>query len=71
MAAGEDAGYLLLVIVLVEADRACDFHGLADDLVSRFYYFTQKRVPIPCLVLNKMVGDTFNAGDLTNKANSK
>ena len=70
MAAGEDARYLLLVIVLVEADRACDFHGLADDLVSRFYYFSQKWVPIPRLILNK-VGDTFNAGDLTNKVNSK
>jgi len=44
VAAGEDARYLLLVIVLVEADRACDFHGLADNLVSRFYYLSLKRV---------------------------
>jgi len=60
MSAGEDARNLLLVIVLVEADRACHFHGLANNLVgNRFDYFIQKRVAIPCLILNAEVGDTF------------
>ncbi len=36
VATSQDARDLLLVIILVEADGARDFHGLTNDLVCRF-----------------------------------